>query len=419
MQPSDVYSIIEKHNQLFAESISLIASENVTSMDVRRCYLSDLGHRYAEGKVGNRYYEGCRYIDEIEQMAIDLTKKLFNAEHVNVQPISGVVANLAAFYATTKVGDKIMSISVPCGGHISHEKVSAAGVRGLEVHHYPFNIEEMNIDVAETEKLAKKVKPKLFVLGSSLILFPQPVKEVKEIADQIGAKVLYDASHVLGLIAGKKFQDPLKEGADVVTGSTHKTFFGPQRAIILCRKELAESIDNAVFPGVVSNHHLNTLAGYVVAAMEMLEFGEAYASQVVKNAKALAERLFDLGYKVLGEKNGFTKSHQVAVDVREFGGGEKVSKKLESAGIILNKNLLPWDSLKSTSNPSGIRIGVQEVTRLGMREEEMEKIAELMDSVLRDRKSIDFVRSEVKAMKKDFCKIKFAFNECNPYSMQV
>ncbi|MEM0331726.1 MAG: serine hydroxymethyltransferase [Archaeoglobaceae archaeon] len=419
MQPSDVYSIIEKHNQLFAESISLIASENVTSMDVRRCYLSDLGHRYAEGKVGNRYYEGCRYIDEIEQMAIDLTKKLFNAEHVNVQPISGVVANLAAFYATTKVGDKIMSISVPCGGHISHEKVSAAGVRGLEVHHYPFNIEEMNIDVAETEKLAKKVKPKLFVLGSSLILFPQPVKEVKEIADQIGAKVLYDASHVLGLIAGKKFQDPLKEGADVVTGSTHKTFFGPQRAIILCRKELAESIDNAVFPGVVSNHHLNTLAGYVVAAMEMLEFGEAYASQVVKNAKALAERLFDLGYKVLGEKNGFTKSHQVAVDVREFGGGEKVSKKLESAGIILNKNLLPWDSLKSTSNPSGIRIGVQEVTRLGMREEEMEKIAELMDSVLRDRKSIDFVRSEVKAMKKDFCKIKFAFNECDPYSMQV
>ncbi|MDI9646304.1 MAG: serine hydroxymethyltransferase [Archaeoglobales archaeon] len=419
MQPSDVYSIIEKHNQLFAESISLIASENVTSMDVRRCYLSDLGHRYAEGKVGNRYYEGCRYIDEIEQMAIDLTKKLFNAEHVNVQPISGVVANLAAFYATTKVGDKIMSISVPCGGHISHEKVSAAGVRGLEVHHYPFNIEEMNIDVAETEKLAKKVKPKLFVLGSSLILFPQPVKEVKEIADQIGAKVLYDASHVLGLIAGKKFQDPLKEGADVVTGSTHKTFFGPQRAIILCRKELAESIDNAVFPGVVSNHHLNTLAGYVVAAMEMLEVGEAYASQVVKNAKALAERLFDLGYKVLGEKNGFTKSHQVAVDVREFGGGEKVSKKLESAGIILNKNLLPWDSLKSTSNPSGIRIGVQEVTRLGMREEEMEKIAELMDSVLRDRKSIDFVRSEVKAMKKDFCKIKFAFNECNPYSMQV
>lgn len=419
MQPSDVYSIIEKHNQLFAESISLIASENVTSMDVRRCYLSDLGHRYAEGKVGKRYYEGCRYIDEIEQMAIDLTKRLFNAEHVNVQPISGVVANLAAFYATTKVGDRIMSISVPCGGHISHEKVSAAGVRGLEVHHYPFNIEEMNIDVAETEKLAKKIKPKLFVLGSSLILFPQPVKEVKEIADQIGAKVLYDASHVLGLIAGKKFQDPLKEGADVVTGSTHKTFFGPQRAIILCRKELAESIDNAVFPGVVSNHHLNTLAGYVVAAMEMLEFGEAYASQVVKNAKTLAERLFDLGYKVLGEKNGFTKSHQVAVDVREFGGGEKVSKKLESAGIILNKNLLPWDSLKSTPNPSGIRIGVQEVTRLGMKEEEMEEIAELMDAVLRDKKSVDTVRSEVKAMKKDFCKIKFAFNECNPYSMQV
>lgn len=415
MDPSIVYKIIEKHNEMRKESIPLIASENVTSLLVRKCYLSDFGHRYAEGKVGNRYYEGCKYIDEVENLAIELTKKLFDAEHANVQPISGVVANMAAFFALTNVGDKIMVISVPCGGHISHEKVSAAGLRGLEIYHYPFNFEEMNIDVGETEKLAKKIEPKLFVLGSSLILFRQPVKEIRQIADEIGAKVMFDASHVLGLIAGKSYPNPLKEGADVVTGSTHKTFFGPQRAIIYCKSEFSDRIDRAVFPGVVSNHHLNTLAGYTIAAMEMLNFGETYAKQVVKNSKALAERLFELGYKVLGEKRGFTETHQVAVDVREFGGGKIVSKKLESAGIILNKNLLPWDDVRKVDDPSGIRMGVQEVTRLGMKEGEMEKIADLIDFVLRDKKSLAKVREEVRELKKNFNTVKFTFEECEAY----
>lgn len=415
MNYSKVYEILEEHNRMMKESVPLIASENVTSLLVRKCYLSDFGHRYAEGKVGSRYYEGCKYIDEVESLAIELTKKLFDAEHVNVQPISGMVANMAAFFALTNVGDKIFSISVPCGGHISHDKISAAGLRGLEVYHYPFDFEEMNIDVSETEKIAKKVKPKLFVLGSSLILFRQPVKEIKEIAEEIGAKVMFDASHVLGLIAGKAYPNPLKDGADVVTGSTHKTFFGPQRAIIYSNKELSDKIDRAVFPGVVSNHHLNTLAGYVIAAMEMLNFGEDYARQVVKNAKTLAERLFELGFKVLGEKKGFTETHQVAVDVREFGGGKKVSKKLESAGIILNKNLLPWDDIRNSENPSGIRIGVQEVTRLGMKESEMHTIAEMIYSVLRDKKSLEEVREEVRELKKNFNKVKYTFEECEAY----
>ncbi len=417
MSPDDVYAVIERHNEMMRVSIPLIASENVTSLDVRRCYLSDFGHRYAEGKVGRRYYEGCRYIDEVEGIAIELTKKLFDAEHANVQPISGVIANIAAFFALTDVGDAIFSISVPCGGHISHDVVSAAGLRGLKVHHYPFDAEEMNIDVGETEKLARKIQPKLFVLGSSLILFPQPVKEIRQIADEVGARVMYDASHVLGLIAGRAFQNPLKEGADVVTGSTHKTFFGPQRAVILSSSELADAVDRAVFPGVVSNHHLNTLAGYVVAAMEMLEFGEAYAKQVIKNAKALAEKLHELGYRVVGEKKGFTETHQVAVDVREFGGGDKVAKKLEEVGIILNKNLLPWDDIREAENPSGIRIGVQEVTRLGMREGEMERIAELIDAAIRERRSTSEIRREVAELKKSFNTVKFAFSECDAYSL--
>ncbi len=413
----EIYDIAERHNRMMSRSIPLIASENVTSKAVRRCYLSDFGHRYAEGKVGERYYEGCRYIDEVEEIAIKLTKKLFSVPHANVQPISGVVANIAAFFALTDVGDPIMSISVPCGGHISHDRISAAGLRGLRVHHYPFDFEEMIVDVDATRKVAEEVKPKLFVLGSSLILFRQPVREIREIADEIGARVLYDASHVLGLIAGRSFQHPIDEGADVVTGSTHKTFFGPQRAIILSRSEFADDVDKAVFPGVVSNHHLNTLLGYVIAVMEMLEFGESYARQVVRNAKALAEKLHDLGYRVLGEKKGFTETHQVAVDVSEFGGGEEVAKKLGKAGIILNKNLLPWDSLEKTANPSGIRIGVQEVTRLGMREGEMETIAEFIDAVIRDRKSLEDVRREIEDFKKEFNTVKFAFEECEAYTL--
>lgn len=415
MNPSEVFEIIEKHTRFMRDSIPLIASENLTSLSVRRCYLSDLGHRYAEGKVGQRFYEGCKFVDEIEEMAINLTKKVFEAEHANVQPISGVVANIAAFFALTNVGDTIMSISVPCGGHISHDTVSAAGLRGLRVIHYPFDNEEINIDVDETRKVALKEKPKLFILGSSLILFRQPVKEIKEIADEIGAYVMYDASHVLGLIAGKAFQNPLKEGADVMTGSTHKTFFGPQRAIIASKKELADKIDRAVFPGVVSNHHLNTLAGYVVAAMEVLEFGQDYARQVVKNAKALAEELYNLGYKVLGEKKGFTETHQIAVDVRDFGGGEKVAKTLENAGIVLNKNLLPWDSLENTDNPSGIRIGVQEVTRIGMGEEEMKIIAEIMDAAIKEKKSAEELRKEVRELKERFNVIKYSFDQSEAY----
>jgi len=414
---SEVFNIIKKHNEMMRSSIPLIASENMTSELVRKCYLSDFGHRYAEGKVGERYYAGCKYIDEIEELAIRLTRRLFDVEHVNLQPISGVVANLAAFFALTNPGDTVLSISVPCGGHISHDRISAAGLRGLKVSYYPFDVEAMNIDVPATEKLAKEIRPRLFILGSSLILFRQPVREIVEIAEDLNAYVMFDASHVLGLIAGKVFPNPIKEEADVLTASTHKTFFGPQRALILSKERVAKRIDKAVFPGVVSNHHLHSLAAYAVAAMEMLQFGEAYARQTVRNARKLAEELHGLGYRVLGEKFGFTETHQIAVDVREFGGGDPVARKLETVGIILNKNLLPWDSIDRTANPSGIRIGVQEVTRLGMKEDEMVEIAKFIDMTLRDKKSLQEIRREVADFRRDFQTVKFTFEECPAYSL--
>ena len=407
---------VKDHHNFFRESIPLIASENVTSMAVRRFYLTDFGCRYAEGRVGKRFYQGCSYIDVVEDVAIKLTKMIFNAEHANVQPISGVTANIAAFFALAKPGDKAFSLSVPCGGHISHHRFSAAGIRGVKVIEYPFDMENLNIDVDETRKLALKEKPKVFVLGASLYLFPHPVEEIEEIANEVDGKVMYDASHVLGLIAGKQFHDPVPY-SHVVTASTHKTFPGPQRAIILSKKELAKKVDNAVFPGVVSNHHLHSLSAYVVACMEMLEFGESYAKQTVRNARALAESLASHGFNVVGEERNYTESHQVAVDVSEFGGGDPVAKMFERINIVLNKNLLPWDDLTKTENPSGIRIGVQEVTRVGMKEKEMEALAEIMWNAVNGKKSEEKLREEVRELKKDFTTVKYAFDENEIYAI--
>ena len=331
----EIKELTKEHHNWMENSINLIASENITSTRVREALASDLSHRYAEGLPGERLYEGCEYIDTIENMAIDLSKKLFNAEHANVQPNSGVVANLASFFALTKPNDLLMALNVPVGGHISHAEVSAAGIRSLRILSHPFDSEKMNIDADAMQKEIIKNKPKVVLLGGSLFLFPHPVKEAREAADEVGAKVMYDGAHVLGLIAGGKFQDPLKEGADILAGSTHKTFPGPQGGMILCKEDIKKEIDDAVFPGVVSNHHLHHVAALGISLAEMLEFGADYADQIVKNAKALAQSLYELGFDVLCEDQGFTESHQVAFDVKKIYSAAKMAKDMEANNIIL------------------------------------------------------------------------------------
>lgn len=405
-------NLIKNHNEWMENSINLIASENITSPQIKTALASDLSHRYAEGQAGDRLYEGCKYIDDIETLTINLSKKLFNAEYVNVQPISGVTANLATFFAFTKPGDKIMTMSVPMGGHISHENVSAAGIRGLKNVFYPFNNEIMNIDADIMQKRILEEKPKIVLLGGSLFLFPHPVKEAVEAATEVGAKVVYDGAHVLGLIAGKQFQDPLKEGADVVMGSTHKSFPGPQGGIILAKGEYETTINNAVFPGVVSNHHLHHLAGLGIATAEMMEFGQDYAKQIVKNAQALAQALNEEGFNVMCEDQGFTKSHQVAMNVANVKNASKLAKELEANNIILNKNLIPGDDVNNSDNPSGIRIGTQEVTRLGMKEQQMKDIAHLIKKVAMDDANI---KQEVIEFAEDYKTVHYAFEEKEAY----
>lgn len=288
---------------------------------------------------------------------------------------------------------------------------TAGAVHGLEVEYWPFDEKRMNIDVDAAAKMIREVKPKLALFGGSVFLFPHPVRELSEVAREVGAYVAYDAAHVAGLIAGGQFQDPLREGVDVMTCSTHKTLPGPQHGMILCKKELAEAINKAVFPGVVSNHHLHSVAALAIALAEMLEFGKEYTAQIVKNAKALGQALYDRGLSVLCPDQGFTRSHTIVVDVTKYGNGGTLEQKLEQADIILNRNLLPWDIRdgRHYKNPGGIRLGASEVTRLGMKEREMAVIADFIKRIVIDGEETSRVAAEVAEFRRDYQRVHYCF----------
>ncbi|MFQ5711440.1 MAG: serine hydroxymethyltransferase [Candidatus Geothermarchaeales archaeon] len=416
-----IFQLLEDHHNWFSESLPLIASENTPSPAVREAIISDLGNRYAEGWPGERVYAGCRYIDQVELLCIDLAKKLFRAEFADVRPISGVCANLVVYTAFTRPGDRMMALSIPSGGHISMGKRrlggTAGAVHGLGVDYFEFDVEEMNIDVDKTKKKIeerardKEHPMKLAMFGGSVFPFPHPVRELADAFHDIGATVCYDGAHVAGLIAGGKFQDPLREGADAMTISTHKTLPGPQGGAVLSWSRFEEQIKRATFPGNVSNHHLHHVAGKAVAFAEMLAFGEEYADQVIRNSKALGQALYERGFDVLGERRGFTESHVLNIDIVRYGDGATLEKMLEEANIILNRNLLPYDIKmgRHFQAPGGIRIGTLEVTRLGMRESEMVEIAELIKRVVVDGEPPSKVRGDVIELRKDFQEVHYCF----------
>ena len=391
-----IFSMLKDHHKWFENSIPLIASENIPSPAVREAIISDFGNRYAEGWPGERVYAGCVYIDKVEIECMALAKKLFKAEFADVRPISGVVANLVIYSAFTNPGDVMLAPSIPAGGHISHGKKEHFGtaglVHGLEIEFFAFDAEEMTIDVDKTKKKVEELKnsgrlPKMAMFGGSLFLFPHPVKELADFLKGHNMHINYDAAHVAGLIAGNQFQDPLREGADSITTSTHKTLFGPQGGLVLAYEKYGDAIKKATFPGLTSSHHIHHMAAKAITFAEALEFGKDYAKQVIKNAKALAEALSDYGFVVLGEKRGFTKSHQIAVNVLKFSDGGKVEAELEKANIIVNRQLIPGD-IKAGRNyfhPGGIRLGVPEITRLGMKESEMKEIASFIKKVIIDK----------------------------------
>jgi glycine hydroxymethyltransferase len=408
------------------ECINLIASEGLKSPAVKQMLnlSSDLEGRYAEGEndleghVKKRYYQGQKYMSLIEDYATDLMKKLFKCNWSDLRLVSGTHANLATFkgLSTATKNRKMVVTPLSCGAHISHDYAGLAGsVLGLENINHVYSIEEFNIDADKSADVIRAAKPGIVTFGGSLFLFPHPVKELKAVADEVGAYVAYDASHVLGLIAGGVFQDPFNEGADFITSSTHKTFPGPQGGVILGnakdkRTEKAiKAIQFAIFPLSTSNTHLGRLPALGITALEMKLFGAELARQTVKNAQTAGQYLCENGLKVLCASKGFTMSHQIAVDVCDFGGGKKVAQQLEDANIILNKNLLPYNDQNDRDNPSGLRVGFQDVTRRGFREGDVKHLCDLMLSVIKGKRKPAEVKESVIALKKEFNQVKYGF----------
>lgn len=422
-----IFDLIERHDNWMSNTINLIASENVSSPAVRSATVCDFRDRYAEGWPGERVYAGCKYIDEVELICIDLAKKLYKADFVDVRPISGVVANLMMYTAAMKPLDRMMALAIAHGGHISHARQSLGGtagaVRGHKVRTWDFDEEEFNIDVDASKKQIRRLfedgnEVKFLLFGASVFPFPHPVKEFTDIADEYDMTIGYDSAHVSGLIASGRFQDPLREGADIVTASTHKTLPGPQHGMVLAKEEWADKIKRAAFPGLMSNHHLHNVAGLAVVLAEMMEYGEDFTDQILKNAKALAQALHDKGFQVVAEHKGFTESHVVLVDVADtpMKNGRKVEEELEKANIIINRNLLPWDKKmgRDYRKPGGIRLGSSEVTRLGLKEGEMEDVADFLYRVVMKEEDVKKVAEEVSEYRKEYQKVHYAFDTETP-----
>jgi glycine hydroxymethyltransferase len=394
------------------DTVNLIASENVMSPLALKAYVTDFMYRYAEGKPFKRYYQGTRYIDELEILASKVLSRLLSTPWVELRPISGTIANAAVFRVLAEPGDKAAIAPVQAGAHVSHTKFGTLGALGIRQVNLPYDPENMNVDVDRALKVIEEEKPRFVVLGGSVYLFPHPVRELADAAKSVGGGVVYDSAHVLGLIIGGKWRNPLLEGAAAMTSSTHKTFPGPQGGLIAFSEEgLYKRVSKTVFPWFVSNHHLHRLPATLVTALEMEAYGGDYAEQIVANARTLAESLAAEGFDVVGEHLGYTRSHQVLVDVRKLGGGARVAALLEEANIIVNKNLLPWDKPEAVGDPSGIRIGVQEVTRLGMGRSEMKHIAELFRKLLIDNKSSRDVGREATELARSFRRVRYSFDE--------
>ncbi|MFA4132787.1 MULTISPECIES: serine hydroxymethyltransferase [unclassified Brevibacillus] len=396
------------------ECLNLLAPEAPTTPIVRQLLASEVGTRAAEGHIGStqRWFAGTKYIDEIEALCVELLKKVFHANFADHRLVASMIGNMTVYAALTQPGDTIMTIAQPFGGHSSNRVDGPAGIRGLQIVDVPMDPVELTVDLDEFTKVARQVRPKLVTLGASMTLFPFPLKEMAEIVKEWGGRIYFDGAHQLGLIGGGQFQDPLREGACVMTGSAGKTFSGPQSGIIVWNDpELSVPITNAIFPALAATHQVNRVAALAAAAAEFLAFGKEYMAQIVTNAQALGKAFDERGIRVLCAHKGYTRTHQVILDVKEFGGGYEAGKRLAEANIITNKNLIPGDGPEDWDFPSGLRIGTTEVTRFGMKEREMDTIADLIASVLSGNEKPEVVQSKVIELRRSFSKMQYCFPE--------
>lgn len=395
------------------ECVNLLAPEAPVSPTVQRLLSAEVGIRAAEGHIGavNRWFAGTRHIDEIESLCVELLKRLFGCSYAEHRLVASMIGNLAVYTALAEPGDVIMSLAQPHGGHSSNRPDGPAGVRGLKVVDVPFDPLELEVDVEAFAAVAPLVRPRVVALGASMTLFPLPVATICEAIAEWRGRVFFDGAHQLGLIAGGQFQDPLGEGATVMTGSAGKTFCGPQSGVMVWNDpSITEGLGEAVFPTLAATHQVNRVAALAAAAAELLTFGPSLMNQIVRNAQALARALDERDVPVLAAHKGYTRTHQVIADVRGFGGGLAVAQHLAEANIITNKNLLPDDRPQDWDHPSGLRIGTTEVTRLGMGEADMTRIADWIAAVLVEGRDADGIREEVIDFRQQYQQVQYCFD---------
>jgi glycine hydroxymethyltransferase len=417
MQEAVLAAVARNEEWRGKQCLNLLAPEAPTSPTVRALLSAEVGTRAAEGHIGalNRWFAGTQYIDEIEALCVELLKKVFRARYADHRLVASMIGNMAVYTALTQPGDVIMSVPQPAGGHSSNRVAGPAGIRGLKIVDIPFDPVELEVDLALFRKVAPLVRPKVIALGTSMTLFPFPVQAMREIVAEWGGYIFFDGAHQLGLIAGNQYQDPLREGAAVLTGSAGKTFSGPQSGVIVWNDaSLTLPLTEAIFPMLAATHQVNRVAALAVSAAEMLAFGEVYMAQIVRNAQALGAALARRGIPVLGAHKGYTTTQQVIADVRQFGGGLVVAQQLAQANIITNKNLIPGDRAEDWDRPGGLRIGTIEVTRLGMHEAEMETIAEFIARILIEHASPGAVRHDVTEFRGSYQTLYYCFDNGLP-----
>ncbi|KKT73249.1 MAG: Serine hydroxymethyltransferase [Candidatus Peregrinibacteria bacterium GW2011_GWA2_44_7] len=401
MQKQDpvVYDILMGEKKRQSEGLELIPSENYVSEAVLEANGSIFTNKYSEGYPGKRYYGGQQFVDQIESLAIERAKKLFNAEHVNVQPYSGSPANAAVYFALLEYKDTVMGLKLDQGGHITHGLPISFSGKFYNFVPYLVDPATQRIDMKEVCRIALECKPKLIVAGYTA--YPRDIDwaEFKKIADEVGAITMADISHIAGLIAGKQLKNPFDFGFDIVTTTTHKTLRGPRSAMIMCKAKFAKQIDRAVFPGLQGGPHDHITCAKAICFGEALkpEFQD-YAAQIIKNAKKLAEELNKYGWKLV---TGGTDNHLLLADLSPTGiTGIEAENALDKAGITLNKNTVPYDP-RGPFDPSGIRFGTPAITTRGMKEPEMVKLAKWMDDVIKnhaDAAVLARVKEEIKQL---------------------
>jgi glycine hydroxymethyltransferase len=406
---AELHRLVTAHERLVDhDCINLYAGTNIPNPKGSALLGSSIGSRPNLGHPGAKYNKGMAHAEQLEVMLSLLLKRLFNARFVEHRVGSGSLANLYAYMATCKPGDAIMAFSDAAAGHPTHHEIGAAGLYGLKVHEVPFDVARMDIDAEALRDAARRIRPRLIIVAGSMCLFPYNLKAVRAVADEVGAHVLYDAAHMGGLIAGGAFQQPLAEGADLVTGSTYKSFGGPPSGMVLTNSpELAERLDRIAFPGLTANFDLGRTAAMIVATLDLLTHGKDYAATCIANAQALAGALDAAGVAVFkpAARDAFTQSQHVALDARPYGGGNAASERIEPANILFTSIGLPLSAV--TGDANGIRIGTQEVTRWGFTPADMVEVASMIARVLVKQEAPEKVRHDVIALRRRFQKIHF------------